>query len=1067
MLNTLLTKIIGTKNDRELKRIQPIVARINELEAGVKPLSDEALRGKTAEFRERLAKGESLDDLLPEAFAVVREAGWRVLRMRHFDVQLIGGIALHRGMIAEMKTGEGKTLVATLPAYLNALAGQGVHIVTVNDYLARRDSEWMGRIFRFLGLSVGVIQHALTDQERQHAYNSDITYATNNELGFDYLRDNMKFDLGSYVQRGHHFAIVDEVDSILIDEARTPLIISGPAEESTDKYYRINAIIPKLIPGARIAGDKKAEERAELEKTGDYIVDEKAKTVSLTEQGMAHVERLLGVQNLWDPSNMETLHHVNQGLRAHTLFENDVDYVVKDGQVIIVDEFTGRLMPGRRWSDGLHQAIEAKEKVKIERENQTLATVTFQNYFRMYGKLCGMTGTAETEAAEFDKIYKLEVLVIPTNRPMIRIENPDVVYRTEPEKFGAVVQEIKNLNAGGRPVLVGTISIEKSEQLSTLLKREGIKHVVLNAKYHEREAEIVAQAGRFGAVTIATNMAGRGTDIILGGITDNRVKAILLERQKAQAPDAPPPGAEAEDEARRQALDEMARDFRKGLDERKLDADAKRELALRYLGLAAAFSADHPTIAALQEIAQPGTALRGYLDAAHALTRKAKEAIARAFYPQIEDPIDFFAVHPMKAQLQALADAPEFARVVSLLDSVERERVVALGGLHILATERHEARRIDNQLRGRAGRQGDPGSSRFYLSLQDDLMRIFGSDRISGLMLKLGMEEGVPIEHGMVTRSIERAQKQVEAQNFAVRKHLIEYDDVMNKQRKAVYDLRRMVLEGKDTRAHVLNLCDEVGDWYLDNYCEGEPDKWNVEGLELALKETFGLGIPQSELHQMGRSELKERISADVLKALEEKERRIGPELMLFHMRMLMLQIVDAQWKDHLYSLDHLKEGIGLRAHGQRDPLVEYKKESYSMFQALMDRIDEETLKWIFLYEPVVAPAEAAASAAAPRGRAAEPEAELEPALAAAATAAARAPQVAAPLPLPGARAMRNLSFNDPSEAPSAFARAERPESKGGMDGAVEQVRRDQPKVGRNDPCPCGSGKKYKKCHGQ
>ncbi len=831
MLNTLLTKIIGTKNDRELKRIQPIVARINELEAGVKPLSNDALRGKTAEFRERLAKGETLDDLLPEAFAVVREAGWRVLRMRHFDVQLIGGIALHRGMIAEMKTGEGKTLVATLPAYLNALAGQGVHIVTVNDYLARRDSEWMGRIFRFLGLSVGVIQHALTDQERQHAYNSDITYATNNELGFDYLRDNMKFDLGSYVQRGHHFAIVDEVDSILIDEARTPLIISGPAEESTDKYYRINAIIPKLIPGARIAGDKKAEERAELEKTGDYIVDEKAKTVSLTEQGMAHVERLLGVQNLWDPSNMETLHHVNQGLRAHTLFENDVDYVVKDGQVIIVDEFTGRLMPGRRWSDGLHQAIEAKEKVKIERENQTLATVTFQNYFRMYGKLCGMTGTAETEAAEFDKIYKLEVLVIPTNRPMIRIENPDVVYRTEPEKFGAVVQEIKNLNAGGRPVLVGTISIEKSEQLSTLLKREGIKHVVLNAKYHEREAEIVAQAGRFGAVTIATNMAGRGTDIILGGITDNRVKAILLERQKAQAPDAPPPGPEVEDEARRQALDEMARDFRKGLDERKLDAEAKRELALRYLGLAAAFSADHPTIAALQEIAQPGTALRGYLDAAHALTRKAKEAIARAFYPQIEDPIDFFAVHPMKAQLQALADAPEFAQVVALLDSVERERVVALGGLHILATERHEARRIDNQLRGRAGRQGDPGSSRFYLSLQDDLMRIFGSDRISGLMLKLGMEEGVPIEHGMVTRSIERAQKQVEAQNFAVRKHLIEYDDVMNKQRKAVYDLRRMVLEGKDTRAHVLNLCDEVGDWYLDNYCEGEPDKWNVEGL--------------------------------------------------------------------------------------------------------------------------------------------------------------------------------------------------------------------------------------------
>ncbi|MCM2255496.1 MAG: preprotein translocase subunit SecA [Vicinamibacteria bacterium] len=1074
MLNTLLTKIIGTKNDRELKKIQPLVARIAELEADIRPLSDDALRGKTIEFRERLARGETLDDLLPEAYAVVREAGWRVLRMRHFDVQMIGGIALHRGMIAEMKTGEGKTLVATLPAYLNALSGQGVHIVTVNDYLARRDSEWMGRIFRFLGLSVGVIQHSLSDQERQKAYNSDITYATNNELGFDYLRDNMKFDLGSYVQRGHHFAVVDEVDSILIDEARTPLIISGPAEESTDKYYRINGIIPKLIPGARISGDKKAEERAELEKTGDYIIDEKAKTVTLTEAGMAHVERLLGVQNLWDPSNMETLHHVNQGLRAHTLFENDVDYVVKDGQVIIVDEFTGRLMPGRRWSDGLHQAIEAKEKVKIERENQTLATVTFQNYFRMYGKLCGMTGTAETEAAEFDKIYKLEVLVIPTNRPMIRIENPDVVYRTEPEKFGAVVDEIKNLNGGGRPVLVGTISIEKSEQLSTLLKREGIKHVVLNAKYHEREAEIVAQAGRFGAVTIATNMAGRGTDIILGGITDHRVKAILSEQAKDRPADAPPLGPEAEEAARQQALTEMARDFKKGLDDRKLTPEAKRELSLRYLGLAAAFSTDHPTIAALQEIAAPGTALRAYLDAAQALTRKNKEAIARAFYPQIEDPIDFLGTHPMKAQLHALADAPEFAQVVALLDGIERERVVALGGLHILATERHEARRIDNQLRGRAGRQGDPGSSRFYLSLQDDLMRIFGSDRISGLMLKLGMEEGVPIEHGMVTRSIERAQKQVEAQNFAVRKHLIEYDDVMNKQRKAVYDLRRMVLEGKDTRAHVTNLIDEVGDWYLDNYCEGEPDKWNMEGLQLALKETFGLELGTGELHKLGRGELKERISADVAAALVAKEQRIGPELMLFHMRMLMLQIVDAQWKDHLYSLDHLKEGIGLRAHGQRDPLVEYKKESYTMFQALMDRIDEETLKWIFLYEPVAAPAPEPPAAIRARAEAeAEAQAQsaersVEPALAAAAASASRVPHAAAPLPLPGARAIaRNLSFNDPSEAPSAFARAERTEAKGGMDGSVEQVKRDQPKVGRNDPCPCGSGKKYKKCHGQ
>src|SRR2546426_3010548 len=566
MINTVLTKIIGTKNERDLKAIRPVVQRINELEPSVVSLSDDQLRAKTDEFKRRLkgdggGGGESLDDLLPEAFAVVREAGRRVLNIRDFDVQLTGGLTLHRGTIAEMKTGEGKTLVATLPAYLNALGGHGVHIVTVNDYLAKRDSEWMGRIFRFLGLTVGVIQHHLGDAERQVAYAADITYGTNNEFGFDYLRDNMKFDLAGYVQRGHNFAIVDEVDSILIDEARTPLIISGPAEESTDKYYRINAIIPKLKPGARITGDKKAEERAELEKTGDYIVDEKAKTVTLTEQGMVHAERLLGVQNLWDPSNMEVLHHVNQGLRAHTLFQLDVDYVVKDGQVIIVDEFTGRLMPGRRWSDGLHQAVEAKEKGKIERENQTLATITFQNYFRMYKKLAGMTGTAETEAKEFGKIYKLEVLAIPTNRPLIRVENPDTVYRTEREKFEAVVAEIKEFHESGRPVLVGTISIEKSEHLSTLLKDAAVEHVVLNAKYHEREAEIVAQAGRYGAVTIATNMAGRGTDIILGGVPDHRVKAILLEKQL----DAETAPADERAAALAQAQAEMARDYKKTL----------------------------------------------------------------------------------------------------------------------------------------------------------------------------------------------------------------------------------------------------------------------------------------------------------------------------------------------------------------------------------------------------------------------------------------------------------------------------------------------------------------------
>src|SRR5687768_11403172 len=636
MIGQLLAKVIGTQNEREIKRLRPRVVDINALEAQIQPLTDEQLRGKTEEFRQRVAKGEKLDDLLPEAFAVVREAGWRVLKMRHFDVQLIGGLALHRGMIAEMKTGEGKTLVATLAAYLNALNRQGVHVVTVNDYLAKRDSEWMGRIFRFLGLTVGVIQHHLGDQERQEAYAADITYGTNNEFGFDYLRDNMKFDLTAYVQRGHNFAVVDEVDSILIDEARTPLIISGPAEESTDKYYRINGIIPKLTPGARITGDKKAEERAELEKTGDYIIDEKAKTVTLTDQGMSHVERLLGVTNLWDPSNMEVLHHVNQALRAHTLFQRDVEYVVNDGQVIIVDEFTGRLMPGRRWSDGLHQAVEAKEKVKIERENQTLATITFQNYFRMYGKLAGMTGTADTEAPEFDKIYKLEVLAIPTNRPLIRVEHADVVFRTEAEKFDAVVKEIEELNATGRPVLVGTISIEKSEHLSVLLKKHGIKHVVLNAKYHEREAEIVAQAGRFGAVTIATNMAGRGTDIILGGVPDHRMKAILQEKlleRKLPVDQATPEDTKA---ALEQTVEEMARDFKKVLAEKKIPAEELNTLARRYVGILAAFAADHPSVLVTEAIAQEFPTLDAYLKVARTLPRATKEKIARAFYPMGE-----------------------------------------------------------------------------------------------------------------------------------------------------------------------------------------------------------------------------------------------------------------------------------------------------------------------------------------------------------------------------------------------------------------------------------------------
>ncbi len=1053
MINTILTSIIGTKNERELKAIRPMVQKVGALEPAMRALDDHALAAKTPEFKQRIAGGASLDDLLPEAFAVVREAGWRVLRMRHFDVQLIGGLTLHRGTISEMKTGEGKTLVATLAAYLNALSGKGVHVVTVNDYLAKRDSEWMGRLYKFLGLSVGVIQHHMDDRERQLAYGADITYGTNNEFGFDYLRDNMKFDLGMYVQRGHNFAIVDEVDSILIDEARTPLIISGPAEESTDKYYRIDTIIPKLKPGARITGDKKAEERAELEKTGDYIVDEKAKTVTLTEMGMAHCERLLGIKNLWDPSNMDVLHHVNQGLRAHTLFHRDVDYVVKDGQVTIVDEFTGRLMPGRRWSDGLHQAVEAKEKVKIERENQTLATITFQNYFRMYGKLAGMTGTAETEAPEFDKIYKLDVLVIPTNRPLIRVENPDVVYRTEREKFEAVLKEIQELNTSGRPVLVGTISIEKSEHLSTLLKKAGIKHVVLNAKYHEREAEMVAQAGRFGAVMIATNMAGRGTDIILGGVPDHRVKAVIAG--KGKDPETATP--EEWSAATEQVNAEMAAEFQRELQDRRLSPEERRQLAKRYLGLMASFAPDHPSVLAVGAMAPEGSPLGAYLDTCRNLPRAAKEKIARAFYPQIEEPVDFLSVHPLRTTLDALAGTPGFAAVEQLLGANERERVVALGGVHILGTERHEARRIDNQLRGRAGRQGDPGSSRFYLSLEDDLMRIFGSDRISGLMLRLGMEEGVPIEHRMVTKSIERAQKQVEAQNFAIRKHLLEYDDVMNKQRSAVYDMRRMILEGKNTREHVLKLLDEIVEWYVDSYCDEKENisNWGYDSLQGALKETFGIEVPVDELKTMPRPDMAGELAARAKARYEERERQIGAEQALFHQRMIMLQIVDAQWKDHLYSLDHLKEGIGLRGYGQRDPLVEYKKESFQMFQALMDRIDEEILRWTFLYQPVLMP-EAPPS---------EPDAE--PDLLAPKTPPRpkeREPELA----FAGIRsaAARKMTLNDPSAGSSAFARTAEPrEARGGTD-EVQTVRREGPKVGRNDPCPCGSGKKYKKCHG-
>ena len=898
MFNRILAKILGSQNERDLKRIQPIVNRVNELEASVSKLDDAALKARTPEFKQRVERGESLEDLLPEAFAVVRETSRRTLRMRHYDVQIIGGTVLHEGKIAEMKTGEGKTLVATLPVYLNALKGEGVHLVTVNDYLARRDAEWMGPLYRFLGLTVGMVQHDMPDQDRRDAYQADITYGTNNEFGFDYLRDNMKFSAQECVQRRHRYAIVDEVDSILVDEARTPLIISGPSEESTGKYTRIDRLIPRLI------------------REEDFKVDEKARSVVLQETGIEKAEKFLGVGNVYDPRNMALVHHIHQALKAHALFKRNVDYMVKDGQVIIVDEFTGRLMPGRRYSEGLHQALEAKEGVKIERENQTLATITFQNYFRMYDKLAGMTGTAETEAPEFEKIYKLQVNVIPTNQPLIRDEHEDVIYRTEREKFIAVVDEIRECNAQGRPVLVGTTSIEKSERLSTLLKRKRIKHVVLNAKYHEREAEIISQAGKRGSVTIATNMAGRGTDIILGGNPEFQARLKLRGR--------------------------------------KLD----------------------------------------------------------------ENPQEY------EAELEKLLPAWEG----------EHEKVVRLGGLHIIGTERHESRRIDNQLRGRSGRQGDPGSSRFYLSLEDDLLRIFGSERISGLMQSLGMEEGVPIESKLITRQIERAQKQVEARNFEIRKHLLEYDDVMNKQREEIYRFRRELLEGKDQKPYILNLADELVQELLSSHVsmEEDPRNWYFEGLGINFQRIFGLGLPQ-DAHLMDRPELDERLAAMARQRYEEKETEIGPEVMRWYERMIMLQIIDQQWKDHLLALDHLKEGIGLRGYGQRDPLVEYKRESFELFADLWNRSTEEMVRMLYLLRPISA----------------EDERELRGA---------------------HARRQQQVSYSGP-ESPPPPRQPSRRADRGRMDArsaaAVKTVVRTRPKVGRNQPCPCGSGKKYKKCCGR
>jgi len=911
MIEKVLTTIFGSKHERDVKKLVPVVVQINALEPSISKMTEEQLRAKTVEFRGRLkpvverldsAKKEvprdemmvavakqdlqaALQDLLPEAFAVCREAAKRTLNMRHFDTQLMGGMVLHQGKISEMKTGEGKTLVATLPVYLNALTGRGVHVVTVNDYLARRDSDWMGRVYKFLGLSVGVIQNPHGDKERQQAYGCDVTYGTNNEFGFDYLRDNMKFELESMVQRGHVYAIVDEVDSILIDEARTPLIISGPSEESVDKYYKVDRIIPKL------------------KKDTDFQIDEKQHTAVLTEEGVAHAEKLLGVDNLYDPANMDLLHGVTQAVRAHSLYRKDVEYLVKDGEVIIIDEFTGRLMPGRRWSDGLHQAVEAREGVRIEAENQTLATITFQNLFRMYEKLAGMTGTADTEAAEFDKIYNLEVVVIPPNKPMIRNDQPDLVYRTEREKLEAITSEIRDMQAKGQPALVGTISVEKSEHLSSMLKRQGVPHVVLNAKYHEKEAEIVAQAGRKGAVTIATNMAGRGTDILLGGNWE------FTAAQKTK---------EVTDPAQKQFIEQELREQ---------------------------WQRDH-------------------------------------------------------------------------------NEVVSLGGLHILGTERHESRRIDNQLRGRSGRQGDPGSSRFYLSLEDDLMRIFGSDRISGLMQRLGMEEGVPIEHGMVTRAIERAQKQVEGRNFEARKHLLEYDDVMNKQRESIYTLRRSILEGREGKEYILNAADEIVDYLVDlHYPEDGRERPNEAELNAELFDFFGIDLKSAgvDLNTLPRDEVKQRLVEAVNRRYEEKEKQVGPEVMRLHEKYLLLQVIDQLWKDHLLMIDHLKEGIGLRGYGQRDPLIEYKKESFEIFQEMMELIQNRVVKYLWKIDVVV-----------------ERESEQQ--------RQQQQPPQRSPLAQP------------PKQQPMFLS--------GGGSSMPQTVRRKEQKVGRNEPCPCGSGKKYKKCHG-
>ena len=842
MIDKILSLFFGTKHERDVKKLWPAVHKINAIEPAMKKLTNDEMRAMTSKFRARIEKGESLESLIPEAFALVREASMRTLGMRHFDVQLMGGIVLHQGRITEMKTGEGKTLVATLPVYLNALAGHGVHVVTVNDYLARRDAEWMGAIYKFLGLEVGVIQHDLSPQERQFAYRSDVTYGTNNEFGFDYLRDNMVEHQSLRVQRELNYAIVDEVDSILIDEARTPLIISGSTEESTKKYYLLNKIILNLK-------DKE-----------DYEVNEKDRHVTLTEKGVGHVERLLKIDNLYDNRHIDTVHHVNQALKAHTLFRIDEDYIVKDGQVIIVDEFTGRLMPGRRYSDGLHQALEAKENVTIARESQTLATVTFQNFFRMYKKLAGMTGTADTEAVEFSKIYKLDVVVIPTNMPMIRTDHPDRVYRTEKEKYDAILQEIRELNTKGQPVLVGTISIDKSEKLSKILQSKGIIHNVLNAKFHEQEARIIAEAGRPGWVTIATNMAGRGTDIVLGG------RKMYVDELESHVPvhDA-----------------SLWNDFKLAV--LTSDFDKADQISEQLLG---------------QDKSK-----------AKNLIRSGREW------------------------------------------TDNHNKVVAADGLHILGTERHEARRIDNQLRGRSGRQGDPGSSRFYLSLEDELMRLFGSDRIGNIMQRLGMEEGQEIESPMVTKAIAGAQKRVEGRNFDIRKHLLEYDDVMNSQREFIYKERDEILLGEDISYKFRGYIEDVCKIKLDQFTNGKshPEEWDLEGLTNWMRFKFGieLDLKKNDPFILSYNEFEQALVSTIKDAYKAKEEMLGPRDMRTLERMISLQIIDTKWRDHLYNMDEMRDGIWTLSYGERNPLVEYKIQGFNLFHAMLSNLKEDILEYM------------------------------------------------------------------------------------------------------------------------